>query len=392
MREPTKSRAGLLSAVIGLLVVGSAPPTTAVTGPMRDYLVYVVCEGADKIALVGYGPRGARLEKEIATGIMASDLDGPHGIVVAPARDYYYVSLGHGRPFGTVLKYSTSNDEVTGRVTLGHFPASMDISRDGNFLFVVNFNLHGDMKPSSVSVVATELMLEVARTETCTMPHGSRVAVSGLRQYSVCMMDDILTELDTRTFRVSRHLVLTRGRERGASGPPCSDPAGAHSTHRRMDHGSEPGKPGDPTCSPTWAQPSANGESVFVACNQSDEIVEVDSRAWKVKRRIPSRPGVYNLAVTTDGKLVATNKRDQSVSIYDLRSGRELVRLPTRRRVVHGAVISPDNHYAFVSVEGVGSEPGTVEIIDLGTLKTVATVDVAPQAAGIDFFKSVPAR
>jgi DNA-binding beta-propeller fold protein YncE len=291
-----------------------------------------------------------------------------------------------------VLKYSTSNDEVTGRVTLGHFPASMDISRDGNFLFVVNFNLHGDMKPSSVSVVATELMLEVARTETCTMPHGSRVAVSGLRQYSVCMMDDILTELDTRTFRVSRHLVLTRGRERGASGPPGSDPAGAHSTHRRMDHGSEPGKPGDPTCSPTWAQPSANGESVFVACNQSDEIVEVDSRAWKVKRRIPSRPGVYNLAVTTDGKLVATNKRDQSVSIYDLRSGRELVRLPTRRRVVHGAVISPDNHYAFVSVEGVGSEPGTVEIIDLGTLKTVATVDVAPQAAGIDFFKSVPAR
>lgn len=37
--------------------------------------------------------------------------------------------------------------------------------------------------------------------------------------------------------------------------------------------------------------------------------------------------------------------------------------------------------------KGVWSEPGTVEIIDLAALKTVATVDVVPQAAGIDFGK-----
>jgi hypothetical protein len=43
-----------------------------------------------------------------------------------------------------------------------------------------------------------------------------------------------------------------------------------------------------------------------------------------------------------------------------------------------------------VSVEGVGAEPGTVEMIDLRSLKTVATVDIAPQAGGIDFFKTIP--
>jgi WD40 repeat protein len=85
--------------------------------------------------------------------------------------------------------------------------------------------------------------------------------------------------------------------------------------------------------------------------------------------------------------LLATNKRDQSVSIYDLKSGKELVRLPTRRKVLHGVVVSPDDRYAFVTVEGVGSEPGTVEIIDLVVMKTVATVDVAQGAAGIDFFR-----
>jgi hypothetical protein len=38
-------------------------------------------------------------------------------------------------------------------------------------------------------------------------------------------------------------------------------------------------------------------------------------------------------------------------------------------------------------VEGIGAEPGTVEMIDLRALKTIATVDVAPQAAGIDIYK-----
>jgi len=53
-------------------------------------------------------------------------------------------------------------------------------------------------------------------------------------------------------------------------------------------------------------------------------------------------------------------------------------------------VTSPDDLYAFVTVEGVGSEPGTVEVIDLTALKTVATIDVGEEAAGIDFYKVEP--
>lgn len=50
--------------------------------------------------------------------------------------------------------------------------------------------------------------------------------------------------------------------------------------------------------------------------------------------------------------------------------------------------ISPDDLFAFVTVEGIGSEPNTVEIIDLKALKTIATVDVGPEAAGVDFYKT----
>jgi DNA-binding beta-propeller fold protein YncE len=80
------------------------------------------------------------------------------------------------------------------------------------------------------------------------------------------------------------------------------------------------------------------------------------------------------------------------VSILELKTGRELARIATRRKVLHGVVVSPDDRYAFVSVEGVGSEPGTVEVVDLVTLKIVASVDVPEQAAGIEFLRTESAR
>ncbi len=381
------------------------PAGLAQSKPDKDYLVYVVSESADRIALVRFGPNGACVDHDLQTGDMPVDIDGPHGIVISPDRRFYYVSIAHGRPFGTIWKYSTKDDSVLGKTTLGYFPATVDVTPDGNFLFVVNFNLHGDMVPSSVSVVSTPTMTEVARIQTCTMPHGSRLNPQGTKQYSACMMDDMLVEIDTHTLKVSRHFIVTKGKEVGMNGAPKAQTAEATSSMSGMSgmnmlgmkdtggHGIEAPKPGDNSCSPTWAQPSVDGASIYVACNKSSEIVEVNANTWQLVRRIPARAGVYNLAVTRDGtRLLATNKRDQSVSVFDLKSGKELARIPTKRKVLHGVVVSPDDAYAFVTVEGIGSEPGTVEIIDLSALKTVATVDVGEEAAGIDFLKVEPSK
>jgi DNA-binding beta-propeller fold protein YncE len=102
-------------------------------------------------------------------------------------------------------------------------------------------------------------------------------------------------------------------------------------------------------------------------------------------RRIPAGEGIYNLAVTGDGtRVIATNKRGQSVSVFDARSGKELARIATSKRVVHGVAVTDDDRYAFVSNEGVGSEKSTVDIIDLRSLTRVATVEVGQQAGGVD--------
>jgi DNA-binding beta-propeller fold protein YncE len=347
-------------------------------GPKQDYLVYVVCESADKIVLLRFGPKGLQIENQARTGLMPMDINGPHGIAVSPDKQYFYVSEGHGRPQGSVWKYRAGSNDVIKYTSLGMFPATTDITPDGNFIYVANANFHGDMVPSSISVVATDQMIEVKRITTCTMPHGSRLNHSGTRQYSACMMDDMLVEIDTSKFAVSRYFMLAPGKEMGMTGSPY--PAGTdQKMHNMADH--------KPTCTPTWAQPSNDGSTIYVACNQTNDIVAVNTADWKLARRFPAGNGVYNLAMTKDGRLIATNKRGQSVSIFDPVSGKELANIPTKRKVVHGAVVSPDDRYAFISVEGVGTEPGTVEVIDLASLKTVATVDVGPQAAGIDFWK-----
>ena len=140
-------------------------------------------------------------------------------------------------------------------------------------------------------------------------------------------------------------------------------------------------------------RPARAGDRLYVACNARNQIVEIDAADWKVLRRIPAGNGVYNLAITHDGKqLIATNKRDQSVSIIEVASGKELGRVKTLRTVVHGATVSDDDLYAFISVEGVGSQPGTVEVIDLRTRARVAAVEVGQMAGGIDFWRSPPAN
>jgi DNA-binding beta-propeller fold protein YncE len=386
-------------ATAAALALSLAATGAGAQAPEKDYLLFVGAEATDQVHLVRFGPKGIRVERTNVVGMMLTDPDGPHGVAVSPDGRYYYVTTAHGTPYGHLWKFTTRGDSVAGRVQLGSFPATLQVSPDGAYAYVVNFNLHGDMVPSSVSVVSTDEMVEVARITTCTMPHGSRLNPQGTRHYSACMMDDLLVEIDTRTLEVSRHFMLGRGGEYGMAGAPGPRGGGTAAAAVAADghaaHGTAAGASSAPsksaTCSPTWAQPSADGKKVYVACSKTNDVVEVDAATWTMTRRIPAGEGIYNLAATRNGRLlVGTNKRGQSISVIDLASGKEAARIPTSRRVPSGVAISRDDRYAFVSLEGVGSEPGTVEVIDLRTLKRVASVDVGQMAGGLDVWSPAP--
>ncbi len=258
-------------------------------------------------------------------------------------------------------------------LTLGRFPATIGITPDASLAFVVNFNLHGDPLPSSVSAVYLPGMLELARIDACVRPHGSRVNRAGTRAYAVCVGDDQLIEISVERLEVRRRLSLRPGHE----GPIAAMPAGAAARA--------------PRCGPTWVIPSHDDSRLYVACNASGAIMEIDAGTLGVTRRFEAGKGPYNLAATADGRLLlATNKGAQSVSIFDLRDGRELARVSTTEPITHGVTIAPDNRYAFVSNEAIGAVRGTVDVIDLGELKRVASVRVHHQPGGIDFWKVEP--
>ncbi|MDQ8145778.1 MAG: YncE family protein [Gemmatimonadota bacterium] len=379
---------GGLACALGLLAGPGVAAQQAPAPPTREYIATVVSESVDEVARVVFGPSGARVERTTAVGLSLIDPDGPHGVAVTPDQRHYVVTTAHGLPGGSVWKFTADRDTPVGRAVLGNFPATVQVSPDGFYAWAVNFNLHGEMVPSSVSAVALDEMVEVARIPTCTMPHGSRLNADGTRHYSACMMDDLLVEIDTRAFTVARHFTLAPGQERGMAGAPPQRGADAHAGHDMGGHGMTPPAPGDVGCSPTWAQPAPDGRRVWVACNKSSELIEIDLAAWQLVRRIPAGAGIYNLAMTSDGtRVIATNKRGQSVSVFDAASGRELARIPTSKRVVHGVAVTADDRYAFVTNEGVGSEKSTVDIIDLRTLARVASVEVGQQAGGVDVWR-----
>ena len=385
-------------------------PTAGPTLPAGPaYWVYVGAESADLIQRVRFDGRQAVVEKTIPVGESATEMEGPHGLQISGDGKYLHLTTGHGSPDGKYWKYELGPDTLVGPgIFLGYFPASLDVTPDGMYAFVVNFNLHGEMVPSSVSVVYTPTNTEVARTTTCTMPHGSRIDRSGTRQYSTCMMDDQLVEIDTRTFEVARRFSVAKGGEgpipaagmahgghdahaghatgaRGASGqaPTGSAAAPAGSAATTAKHTMAPA-----SCSPTWAQPGADGARIYVACNKADEILEVDRDSWSVTRRFPTGQGPYNLAVSPDGRLlVATLKQGGGVQVWNLATGASVMQAKSSTTVTHGVVISPDSRYAFVSNEGVGAAPGMVDVYDLHALTRVASVEVGQQAGGIAFWK-----
>ena len=155
----------------------------------------IASEVTDEIATVRFRGDSGWVERRDITGFNPGEPDGPHGLGVAPGGAAYYVSIAHGAPFGYLFKHDLATGRVLAHVELGLFPASLQVSPDGHYVYVANFNLHGEMVPSAISIVSTAEMLEVARVETCAMPHGSRFNAQGTRHYSTCMMDEALVEI-----------------------------------------------------------------------------------------------------------------------------------------------------------------------------------------------------
>lgn len=340
------------AALLGGLVVGQTPA----------YRLYVSSESGDIVTQLTWDGRALRTLRVVPVGIMPADIDGPHNVAVSPDGKYWYVTIAHGTPYGTLWKMAVDGDSLLGRAQVELFPTTIALTPDGELAFVANSDFHGDHpRTNVVTVVYTPAMAPLANLPACDMPHGVKVNHAGTRVYISCMNSDEVLEIDRQSLQITRRHRVGEGTAHGTT-----------ATHSGRD------------CSPTFVSVSPDDRRLYVACNHANTLQVLDAASLELVGEIPTGAGAYNVEPSPDGQWVlVTNKKAQSVSVIDAATLAEAARVPTSKRLPHGVAYSPDGRYAFISVEGVGADPGAVDVIDLATRTRVATTPVPLQPTGI---------
>jgi YVTN family beta-propeller protein len=353
------------------LSVFLAGPVLAQADP--GYRVGVVSESGDIATWLKPVGAGLAVDRVVPVGVMPTDIDGPHNIVMSPDGRSYYITVAHGTPFGSLWKMAVAGDSLIGRAQVELFPTTISLTPDGQFAFVANSDFHGDHpRVNVVSVVHTPTMNKITDIPACDMPHGVKVNRAGTRIFVSCMHSDEILQLDVATFRVARRVKTGEGHAVTATGPAHHGPAA-------------PLVGGMPReCSPTFVSVSPDDKRLYVACNYGNNLQVLDAATLTLIKEVPVGRGAYNVEPSPDGKLVlVTNKKEQSVSLVDAVSLSEVARIPTSKKVVHGVAYAPDGRLAYVSSESVGADPGAVDVIDLARRKVVGTIAVPGQPTGI---------
>lgn len=384
MQHTSSYRLALAAAALFLL-------PGALAAQDRPWRLAVVSESGDIVTWLAHRGDSLVVERTVPVGIMPADIDGPHNVTVSPEGAYYYISIAHGQPWGTLWKLDANTDEVLGRAPLELFPTTIALTPDGELAFVANSDFHGDRpRVNVVSVVYTPTMTKITDLALCDMPHGVKVSRSGTRAYVSCMHSDELIELDVSSIDELRRVPVGTGHKPAAAAP--ANPHAGHEAPAAGQPASVPApaahapKAGAPSgeCSPTFATLSPDDATIYVPCNYKDVVQVWDAATLTLRKEIPTGKGPYNAEPSPDGRwLLVTNKKDQSVSLIDTRELTEVARLRTTKKIVHGVAWSPDGKFAYVSQESIGADPGAVDAIEVATRKTVTTVPLPAQPTGI---------
>lgn len=364
----------------------AAQATGGPTASVR-YTIYVASEAGDIVTRIDVGPTGWEKVREVPVKLVPNEISGPHNVAVSPDGRFWYVSIAHGTPNGSIWKYDAASDRLLGRASVGMFPTTIALSADGSWAYVPNSDFHGDRgRQNTISVLYTPRMQALTEIPVCDMPHGARWNHASSLVFVACMMSDELVTVDPGTFAVRQRMALGSGTPMSMAEHMRADARhdSAHVMARRPGAASSTMPGQDPDCLATFVSVSPDDRHVYIACNHSNELQVRDAASLELIRRVGVGAGAYNVEPSPDGRLIlVTNKKAQSVSVVDAASHAELARIETSKPLPHGIAFSPDGRYAFVTCESVGTDPGALDVIELATLRRIASLEIPLQPTGI---------
>jgi DNA-binding beta-propeller fold protein YncE len=357
----TALRAGILAALAtaalaGACASGGTPGSEEGAGPASgDPVLFVGLESEDAVAVVD--PAAGTVLRKIPVGVSAEDLEGVHALLVAPGGGSYYISIAHGFPFGAVWKFATGRDSLIARTDVGLFPATLAVTPDGTWLFVANYNLHGDPRTDTVSIIHAPTMTQVKQLDVCTKPHGLTASHDGTAVYVSCTRDNVVKKISVATLSVVDSTTALVEEDR---------------TENRV-------------CYPAGLALSRDDRKLYIACHRHAEVRVMSTVGFgEILNRIPVGDGPYLLQVDPEGERVwVPNRNDQTYSVISTTTERVVATNPASASHPHTFAFAPDGSAVYLSMESHGVVPGAIDVIDRRTLATIRSIPVGLQATGV---------
>lgn len=341
-------------ALVALACAAAGAGGTDVPGRAPSHALVVGLESEDAVAFVD--PAAGDVLRKVPVGISTEDVEGVHALLVSPDGRHVYISMAHGWPYGSVWKLTADGDSLVGRTDVGLFPATMAMTPDGAWLFVANYNLHGDPRTDTVSVVHAPTMTEVKQIPVCVKPHGMVASHDGRSVYVSCTRDDVVKRIGVASLQVVDSTNVRTDEDRAAGG----------------------------VCYAAGLALSADDDRLFVACHRHAEVRVVRTDPFgEIVGRIPTGAGPYLLQLGPDGeRLWVPNRNDGSYTVIDVEAGAAVATRPSSATHPHTFAFGPDGT-AYLSMESHAVVPGAIDVIDPRTLDTVRSIEVGLQATGL---------
>lgn len=125
--------------------------------------------------------------------------------------------------------------------------------------------------------------------------------------------------------------------------------------------------------------PDGRHAAVVSYGGKSIDIFDIGSKERVRTIDLGANEGPHGLLWLTDGRLVATTERSQSLTIVDTRNGDKVTAIPTGQEGSHMVAVSPDARRAFVANMGSGS----VSVIDLQRGTKLRDIPAGKEPEGI---------
>lgn len=265
----------------------------------------------------------------IPVGGRSTILDAPHFVKISPDNRFFYVSLIQE---GYVEKYDINTYQQLGRMPAGQSPAHVELTPDGNFGFVTNFESTGNVTTTTKFNTQTMVVTDIFSEPRMKGPHGMALTEDGNTLYVTSEIGEYIFKINTNHFYAS------------------------DSTYEKspIDPSVPPSGNGTGNFRPYQILLSPDQNFLFISCRGANQVRVYNSSDLQMVNAINLEANSYPLLMkfTDDGQyLFVCNRNNNSVSIINTSSQSLLRTIHDVGIQPHGVDFSQDNQYAIIACE-----------------------------------------